>query len=103
MSNRLDAKARRRTLEQWRRSGLSAHRFAHRAKVSPWTLYKWRREFGAPGRFVEVVARGAAGGPPPEDAGREPVLEIALPAGILLRVGRDVDVDLLRRVVLALV
>lgn len=66
------------------------------------TLYKWRREVSAPSRFVEIVPRRAASSAQPEENGLAPALEIMLPAGVVVRVGRDVDEAMLRRVVRAL-
>jgi transposase-like protein len=102
MSKRRDPEARRRILDQWKRSDLSSHAFARRVGVSYSTLYKWRRELGARATFVEVVPRGAAVPARPSRAGIDPAVEIALPTGVVVRVGRDVDEALLRLVVRAL-
>ena len=100
MRTRHDQAARRRIIEQWDKSGLSAGKFAVGAGVSAWTLYKWRRELrsGVAG-FVEVVPDESA----PLDGGElDPALEIVLPGGTVVRVGRDVAEALLRRIVVAL-
>ena len=64
---------RRRILERWRRSGLSADAFSVRVGVHPSSLYAWRRSMSpmqsaaagvpardAAGAFVELVAAGSA-------------------------------------------
>ena len=77
MSNSLYSMTeRRRILERWRRSGLSADAFSVRVGVHPSSLYAWRRSMspmqgaaaGAGGRagdaagvFVEIVAADPAG------------------------------------------
>ena len=101
MPNRRDLQSRRRILKRWTRSGLSSHEFARQAGVSHSTLYKWRRELGR-AAFVEAVAGDPVtpGGPEGIEAGS--LIQIGLPCGAVVQVGRDVDEALLRRVVLAL-
>ncbi len=81
---------------------MPARKFAARAGVSHWTLYTWRRDLRRRGRFVELVPEASLPAARPVRDERDPALEIALPGGIVVRVGRDVDEALLRRVVLAL-
>lgn len=104
MPKRFDPQSRRRILDRWRRSGLSSHEFARQAGVSYSTLYKWRRELGNTAAFVEAVARDAVlpARPVGAGAGAGSAVEIALLTGVVVRVGRDVDEALLRRVVRAL-
>lgn len=101
MSKRHDAASRRRILVRWRRSGLSGQAFARRAGLSFATLYRWRRELGPGGRgkFIELVAHDAARQKRVEPVELDPTLEIALPAGICVRVRCGVDEELLRLVV----
>ena len=81
--------------------------FACQAGVSYSSLCRWRREFRvaacpATTAFVEVVARDTSSPASPAGGGIDPALEIVLAAGIVVRVGHDVDDALLRRVVRAL-
>jgi len=70
--------------------------------VSSTTLERWRREVARSAAFVEVVARDAALPARAVGAGIDRSVEIALPGGVVVRVGHDVDEVLLRRVVRAL-
>ena len=103
MRTRHDAEARRHAVEQWQRSGLGAKEFAGQAGVCYSTLYKWRRELGNGAAFVEVVPREAASAPRPVAPSIDAAVEIALPTGVVVRIARDVDQAMVRRVVLALV
>lgn len=99
---------RRRILDRWDRSGLSAAEFAAVAGVGRATLYAWRRRGRDPsGRtprrtaaapaFLELaVGDDAARSPSP------PPIEVALPRGLAVRVPPGFDPDTLRRVVDAL-
>jgi transposase-like protein len=100
MSRRHDEAARRRIVERWERSGLPARRFAARAGVSPWTLYKWRRALrhGAAG-FVELISEEPVR---PARGELDAAIEITLPGGTVVRVGRGVSEAWLRRVVVTL-
>ncbi len=103
---------RRRILDRWDRSGLSAAAFAPSVGVSPWTLYAWRRRerelAASPASactaivpaFVELAIddRDATSPARPSAA-----IEIALPRGLALRVSPGFDAETLRRVVDALV
>jgi hypothetical protein len=102
MSKRHDRKTRRRLVAQWQQSGLTARQFADQAGVSSTTFDRWRREVGSSAAFVEVVARDAASPARAVGGGIDPAVEIALPGGVVVRVGHDVDEVLLRRVVRAL-
>jgi len=104
MKKRHDAEARRRILKRWRRSGLSSHAFARQAGVSFATLYRWRRELEpeAGEKFIELVGRDAAKHGRIDAGELASALEIALPAGIVIRVGCGADEALVRVVVQAL-
>ena len=108
---------RRRILDRWDRSGLSASAFAPLVGVSPWTLYAWRQRVrdgrlasgGGDGRvpstaivpaFVEISAiAGHAADHGDGGAGR---IEISLPRDITVRVAPGFDADTLRRAVEAI-
>jgi transposase-like protein len=103
---------RRRILDRWDRSGLSAAAFAPSVGVSPWTLYAWRRrerELAAPApspctaivpAFVELAVDESAAPAPLQCSA---AIEIALPRGLAVRVSPGFDAGTLRRVVDALV
>jgi transposase-like protein len=108
---------RRRILDRWDRSGLSAAAFAPAVGVSPWTLYAWRRrkrELAAAATavdarssctaivpaFVELAIDDSAAPAPPQCSAP---IEIALPRGLAVRVLPGFDAGTLRRVVDALV
>ena len=109
---------RRRILDRWDRSGLSAAAFAPAVGVSPWTLYAWRRrerELAAAAAvvdatsscctaivpaFVELAIDDSAAPAPPQCSAP---IEIALPRGLAVRVSPGFDAGTLRRVVDALV
>ena len=103
---------RRRILDRWDRSGLSAAAFAPSAGLSPWTLYAWRRrerELG--GRptpctaivpaFVEISTAAEHASNREDCTARR--IEILLPRDIVIRVEPGVDPAELRRIVDALV
>lgn len=102
---------RRRILDRWDRSGLSAAAFAPSVGVTPWTLYAWRRrerklaERSAPctaivPSFVEIAIDDARA--PASPASAAPI-EIALPRDITVRVAPGFDAQTLKRVVDTLV
>jgi len=108
---------RRRILDRWDRSGLSASAFAPSVGVSPWTLYAWLQRTrggrlasgGGDGcvpstaivpAFVEISAiAGHAGDHGDGGAGR---IEISLPRDLTVRVAPGFDADTLRRAVEAI-
>ena len=89
--------ARRRMIEQWQRSGLPAHLFVLSRGFSVSTLYKRRRELQAAPGFTEVVMRDDPPHVPLPDT-FVCAIEIATPRGLVVRVARDADEALLRRV-----
>jgi len=107
---------RRRILDRWDRSGLSASAFAPTVGVSPWTLYAWRQRTrggrlasgGGHGRvpstanvpaFVEISAIGDHAADHGDAEGR---IEISLPRDLTVRVAPGFDADTLRRAVEAI-
>jgi hypothetical protein len=87
---------RRRILRRWDDSGLSAHDFAPVVGVPVSTLYSWRKRDRSPApAFVELALA-------PEHAAAPAPIEIALPRGLVVRVGAGFDPDVLRRAVDAL-
>jgi len=107
---------RRRILDRWDRSGLSASAFAPTVGVSPWTLYAWRQRTRG-GRlasgggdcrvpstaivpaFVEISAIGDHAADHGDGEGR---IEISLPRDLTVRVAPGFDADTLRRAVEAI-
>jgi hypothetical protein len=100
----------RRIVDDYSASGLSLAAYYRARGVSVSTFHYWRRR--RPARFVEVevVSAGAdrnsvslagARGGSAAGAGAAPAIEIAAPGGAVIRLGRDVDEDLLRRVLRA--
>ena len=98
MAKQHDAEARSRILNSWQRSGLSCKAFARRAGVSFATLYRWRRaqELEGGKQFIEVVAAESAARGPVHVDQADAALEIALPGGSVIRVGRGADASLVR-------
>jgi len=103
---------RRRILDRWDRSGLSAAAFAPSAGLSPWTLYAWRRrERELVGHsslctaivpaFVELAAAAEHASNREDCTARR--IEILLPRDIVIRVQPGFDTAELRRIVDALV
>ena len=97
MARTLDESRARATLEDWRRSGLSAAKYAKRAGVSGTTLTRWRARFGdsevSSPRFARVVLRES-----PKAVARdecEYVIEVG--NGRRIRVGAGFDADELGR------
>lgn len=96
---------RKRIVAQWRRSGLSAVRFAPTVGLKAWTLYGWRRKLAQVGTrtsgrapaFVELLAAS-----PMSTRHADTTIAVELPRGITVRVGRDFDPLALRRAVDAL-
>lgn len=89
----------RSVLQAWRASGLSIERFATERGIVPQRLRYWRQ------KLAEVEATEA---PPVKDAGLLPVrvvdgqrgtpIQIILPNGHIVRVGRGFDEDTFARV-----
>jgi hypothetical protein len=90
----------RATLEQWRRSGLSARAFCEQHDLSLPSLYAWRatlaRRAAETPAFVPVQAL-----PPDPPAHSSPAagsgLELPLPSGLVLRLAPAFDAPTLRR------
>jgi hypothetical protein len=100
----------RRIVDDYSASVLSLAAYCRSRGVSVSTFHYWRRRRPAPFVEVEVVAAGAgrepassagAGGGPAAGAGAAPAIEIAAPGGAVIRLRRDVDDELLRRVLRA--
>jgi hypothetical protein len=90
-------------------SGLSVHEFCSRHKLAEATFYSWRAEIQRRDRALKAASVAAA--PPADRTKFLPVavtnvatpspLEIALPSGVVLRVGGDCDRRILRTVLSA--
>jgi hypothetical protein len=102
----IEEKAAPATADQWAeriaeqvRSGLSVKQFCKEGRLSEYSFYTWRKRLRQkePVRFV-LVDRGAV---QRESAG-EVGLELVLTTGERLRIGKQVDVAMLRMVVEAL-
>lgn len=109
---------RRWTMEQKRQlvweglnSGQPLSRFARQHGITPSAAYRWLREFARPvltapppeaePTFAEVQVTASAS-PMPIAISPPSLIEIDLVGGRRIRVGYDVDVDALRRIVMAL-
>jgi transposase len=116
---RWTAEEKQRIVAQSARPGTAPSQVARAHGISSGQLFTWRRQFlaaavGAVGEAGFVPVQIANGSAVPHLAGSEPVagsrsalrsegcIEIKLPGGIAISVGKDVDVETLRRVVAAL-
>jgi hypothetical protein len=106
----------RRTLRQQKSSGLSACEFCSRRGLAESAFYAWRREIqkrdrqaspsrllARPSRAESVVSRGRPKFLSVNVAGLAAfsAVEIALPSGIVLRIGRECEHQTLRTVLSA--
>ena len=95
------------------RPGRTASQVARANGIAPGQLFTWRRQFLAEATGVDAEDDGFVpvriSGSPPTAAGLgysptsvEPCIEIRLPGGVVIGVGRDIEVEPLRRVLTAL-
>ena len=92
-------------ISQWSKSGLTQAEYCRRNGLSAAAFHWWKGELqrksklqkkpSTPMQFVEVQ------GVPPAHAGRGETYEIVLPRGRAIRVGRDFDSDVLKRLIAA--
>jgi hypothetical protein len=83
----------RRTIESFEASGLSRAAFCRARGVPMSTFLYWRRRLAAKSPFVEVELVGAGA--------VSAAVEITAPGGAVIRLTRDADEDLIRRVLRA--
>lgn len=94
------------------RPGRTASQVARENGIAPGQLFTWRRQFLAEATGVDAEDDGfvpvrIAGSPMAAGLGfsamsGEPHIEIRLPSGVVIGVGRDIEVEPLRRVLTAL-
>jgi len=92
-------------ISQWSESGLTQAEYCRRNKISAAAFHWWKRQFrkkskaqknpSASMQFVEVH------GVPPTHAGRGETYEVVLSRDRVIRVGRDFDSDVLKRLIAA--
>ena len=95
-------------------AGIRTQDLARRNGICASLIYRWRREQPAsaiparlgPVRIASEISPGVAGVPPPrvepQSAGGAGSIEIELAGGVRVRVGEDVSLPALRRVIAAL-
>jgi hypothetical protein len=85
-------------IDRWKASGQSVAAFCAAHHVSPATLYAWRKRLAAPRSRTVAPSPGFAAVPVIPD----PMAEVSLPSGLVVRVPVSTDPATVARLVLAL-
>lgn len=114
MANRMRSEAKERLwreqVSSWQRSGLSIRQYCQQHQLNEPNFYAWRRELarrdeagGIPAQPVQrVKPSSVAWMPVTVDASGQPVVEVQLPTGAILRVPAGVESTTLERILTAL-
>ena len=114
MANRMRSEAKERLwreqVSSWQRSGLSIRQYCQQHQLNEPNFYAWRRELarrdelaGAPATPApRVKPSSVAWMPVTVDASGQPVVEVQLPTGAILRVPGGVESTTLERILTAL-